>query len=315
MYLFLKRMSILFVCGGILFAMQGFAQPRYSVVTTVAQLADPLATIVGNCAQVESILGSGTDPHLYRLARADVRKLRQADMIFFVGHLLEAQMVHLLSELGRTKPVYAAGEMIEEKYLLEVSPRVYDPHLWMSPLVWKQVIAVAVERLSIALPDCRAQLAAATAAYFSRLEKLDGIIEDILQQVPESRRVLVTSHDAFGYLGRSYDLEVLAVQGLSTDRQVSVKKIDNLVETLVTRRIPVVFIETSVSPRDMRAVMEGTAQRGHSLRLGGTLFSDAMGTGETGTYIGMLKHNVRLIAASFFLELQLSQLLDDLQEL
>lgn len=304
---FLKRVCLvlgLLGCFSIVAAdEEAQGKTEYFVLTTIAQLADPLATMADGCMRIESLLGSGTDPHLYRLTRADVFKMRQADMILSVGHLLEAQMVHLLMGLAETKPVYAVGEMVDYKHLLEVSPGVYDPHLWMDPAVWQEVLAVAVAKLGAAVPSCRAQLMAGARDYFQRLRELDESVRYSLRRVPPVRRVLVTSHDAFGYFGRGYDIEVLAVQGLSTDRQVSVKKIDDLVTLLITKNIPVVFIESSVSPRDMRAVIEGAASQGHSIRLGGTLFSDAMGVGVTGTYIGMLKHNIRLIAASFEVEL------------
>ena len=277
----------------------------YKIVTTIAQLAEPLSLIAGDCAQVENLLGSGTDPHLYRLTRADVLKMRKADMIFYVGHLLEAQMAHLLDELGETKVVYAVGEMVDEQALLEVAPGVYDPHLWMDPLVWREVLDLAVGRIIAAVPSCRAIIETNSKDYFTWLRGLDSRIRFSLRQVPDDQRILVTSHDAFGYFGRSYDIEVLAIQGLSTDRQVSVRKINDLVDQLIEKEINTVFIESSVSARDMNAVIEGAASREHYIRLGGILFSDAMGAEGTkeGTYIGMLMHNAQLIASSFGIKL------------
>ena len=277
----------------------------YKIVTTIAQLAQPLSLIAGDCAQVENLLGSGTDPHLYRLTRADVLKMRRADMIFYVGHLLEAQMVHLLDELAETKVVYAVGEMVDEQALLEVAPGVYDPHLWMDPLVWREVLDVAVAKIIAVVPSCRAAIETNSKNYFAWLQGLDSRIRFSLQQVPDAQRILVTSHDAFGYFGRSYDIEVLAIQGLSTDRQVSVRKINDLVDQLIEKKVNMVFIESSVSARDMNAVIEGAASRDHYIHLGGTLFSDAMGAEgtEEGTYIGMLMHNARLVAFSFGIEL------------
>ena len=274
------------------------------IVTTIAQLSEPLARITANCkkiARVESLLGSGTDPHLYRLTRADVLKLRNADMIFYVGHKLEAQMEELLHSLGETKPVHALGAQLPPSLFLEVAPDIYDPHLWMDPNLWRQVLASAANTIADAFPDCRHHIQQGLRNYALNLQQLDQRIVDLFAKLPAERRMLVTSHDAFGYFGRRYDLQVMALQGISTDRQISVGQVDELVEQLIAKKVQVVFTESSISSRDMRAVIEGAASRGWQLRLGGTLYSDAMGAEgtEEATYIGMLVHNVRLIADSF----------------
>jgi len=293
------------VCTGAMANEQHEQQEPYRVVTTIAQLAEPLSHITGGCVEVESLLGSGSDPHLYRLTRADVLKLRSADMLLYVGHLLEAQMLHLLNELAATKPVYGLGEMLAEEHLLEVAEGVYDPHLWMDPLVWREVLTLALAKISDAVPSCRSTMQMASQDYFARLDRIDRIIETSLDKVPLTQRLLVTSHDAFGYFGRRYGIEVLAIQGLSTDRQVSIRKIDQLVNQLVEKDVEMVFIESSVSARNMKAVIEGAVNQGHYVRLGGVLFSDAMGREGTreGTYLGMLAHNVNLIASSFGIQL------------
>ena len=284
---------------------------KATLVTSIAQLAEPLSKIVAGCdaiAGVGSLLGSGTDPHLYQLTRADVLRLRDADMIFYVGHRLEAQMEELLHSLERTKPVYALAEELSPILLLKVASNTntkntntYDPHLWMDPLLWNDVLAVASGKIANRFPECRAQIEAGMGNYEKRLEALDARILRLFAAVPLQQRILVTSHDAFGYFGRRYDLEVLALQGISTDRQISVGQVDALVEQLIAKKVRAVFTESSVSRRDMRAVIEGAAERGWPLRIGGTLFSDAMGAAgtETATYIGMLAHNVGLIANSF----------------
>lgn len=277
------------------------------IVTTIAQLSEPLTRITAGCGpmiKVESMLGSGTDPHLYRLTRADVLKLRNADMIFYVGHKLEAQMEGLLHSLAKTKPVYALGEELEPTHLIEVAPHIYDPHLWMDPYLWSQILASAAASIADAWPDCRRRIQENWQHYARDLRQLDQRVMDLFAQLPVERRVLITSHDAFSYFGRRYDLQVMALQGISTDRQISVGQVDALVERLIAKNAQVVFTESSVSRRDMRAVIEGAASRGWQLRLGGTLYSDAMGAEGTAaaTYIGMFEHNVRLIADSFDME-------------
>ncbi len=293
---------LLVLCTG---AMANEKQEPYRVVTTIAQLAEPLSHMTGGCVAVESLLGSGSDPHMYRLTRADVFKMRSADMLLYVGHLLEAQMIPLLNEMATTKPVYGLGEMLIEEQLLEVAEGIYDPHLWMDPLVWREVLTLAMARISDEVPSCRSAIQMASQDYFARLDRIDQLIENSLAKVPPTQRLLVTSHDAFGYFGRRYGIEVLAIQGLSTDRQVSIRKLDQLITQLVEKDVEMVFIESSVSARNMKAVIEGAANQGHYVRLGGVLFSDAMGREGTreGTYLGMLAHNVNLIASSFGIQL------------
>lgn len=308
MNLFVKKAACCFCLMTLIISFSAAAEEQqepYRVVTSIAQLAEPLNLIAGNCVTVESLLGSGTDPHLYRLTRADLLKLHSADMLFYVGHLLEAQMIGLLEKLAEIKPVYPLGELVPREHLLEVAEGVYDPHLWMDPLVWREVLTLAVAKIGEAVPSCRVAMRAASENYFARLDRMDWIIETSLAQVPIDQRLLVTSHDAFGYFGRRYGIEVLAIQGLSTDRQVSVRKINQLVAQLVGRQVRMVFIESSVSARDMKAVIEGAADEGHYIRLGGVLFSDAMGRAGTneGTYLGMLSHNVHLIASAFGIRL------------
>ena len=171
----------------------------------------------------------------------------------------------------------------------------------MDPLLWKDVLAAASGKIADRFPECRAQIEIGAGNYEKRLKALDASILRLFAAVPLQQRTLVTSHDAFGYFGRRYDLEVMALQGISTDRQISVGRVDALVEQLIAKKVRAVFTESSVSRRDMRAVIEGAAERGWQLRIGGTLFSDAMGAAgtETATYIGMLTHNVGLIANSF----------------
>ena len=304
MNVLVKTISVclLVVCTG---TMANEKQEPYRVVTTIAQLAEPLSHITSGCVAVESLLGSGSDPHMYRLTRADVFKMRSADMLLYVGHLLEAQMIPLLNEMAATKPVYGLGEMLIEEQLLEVAEGIYDPHLWMDPLVWREVLTLAMARISDEVPSCRSAIQMASQDYFARLDRIDQLIENSLAKVPPTQRLLVTSHDAFGYFGRRYGIEVLAIQGLSTDRQVSIRKLDQLITQLVEKDVEVVFIESSVSARNMKAVIEGAANQGHYVRLGGVLFSDAMGREGTreGTYLGMLAHNVNLIASSFGIQL------------
>lgn len=282
---------------GVSVAYNSYVSDSREVVFSIAQLGEPLAAIIGGCVRVKTLLGSGTDPHLYRLSRADVLTMHKANIIMNLGLHLELQMQPVLMDMSLFKSVYSLGDMMPTKSLIDVSPLVYDPHLWMDPSLWLNVVALASEQVAKNYPECKDKIMAGLQDYAKEIYALDRQAKKIFQTIPAKNRVLVTSHDAFGYFGRKYDIEVLAIQGISTDRQISIRRISQLIDFLVDNDIRVVFVESSVNPRDMEAVIEGAASRGYKITIGGTLYSDAMGAEGTaeGTYLGMLRHNMSTI--------------------
>lgn len=280
---------------------KGERDKNYEVITSIAQLGEPIAHITDGCVNVKNLLGSGTDPHLYRLTRLDTLYMHRADMVFYVGHLLEAQMEPFLESLRRVKPVYPMGEIIDVSLLNEVEPNIYDPHLWMDPVLWHEVLERALAIIAKRYPQCEETIEIRSKIYFAKLLNLHKQAQEFFSLIPIKQRVLVTSHDAFGYFGSSYNIEVRALQGISTDRQISINKINTLVDEIVEHNIKTVFVESSVSSRDMRAVIEGAASLGHRVEIGGQLYSDAMGKSGSfeGTYIGMLMHNINTIASAW----------------
>jgi len=280
-------------------ASPGEATPR--VVATTGMIADVAREIAGEHAQIEQLMGAGVDPHLYTPTRTDIQKLMETDLVLYNGLLLEGRMTDTLERAhGGGRTVIAVTDNIDESELQK--PEAFeghpDPHVWMDPVMWTE----AAERIAAALgeiePQNKAEFDAALAAYRSKLEELDTYAERVLHSVPESQRVLVTAHDAFNYMGRRYGLEVVGIQGISTESEAGVRDIERLVDLIVTRKIPAVFVESTVAERNIRALVEGARARGHTVAVGGTLFSDAMGKAGTyeGTYIGMIDHNVTTIA-------------------
>jgi len=162
---------------------------------------------------------------------------------------------------------------------------------------WMEGVEVIEGSLSGYDPDNTQEYSERAGVYLEELEKLDEYARDSLASIPEGQRVLVTAHDAFGYMSRAYGIEVRGIQGLSTESEAGVRDIEDLVAFLVERKIPAVFVESSVSDRNVRALLEGARAKGHELVIGGELFSDAMGEAGTyeGTYIGMIDHNVTTI--------------------
>jgi manganese/zinc/iron transport system substrate-binding protein len=273
---------------------------KLKVVTTVSMLADAVRAVGGDRVDVTSLLGEGVDPHTYRPTRSDIARLSGADLVIANGLHLEAQLDEPLKALSRTKPVVLAAERIPREHLLADAdyPGRFDPHVWMDPKLWILVVEAVRDALTQRDSDGRATYAAGAKAYAAELAGIDTYARKVLESVPQNLRVLITAHDAFNYFGRAYGFEVEGIQGLSTESEAGLRRVEELVRLIVSRRIRGVFVETSVPDRNVRALIEGAAARGHKLILGGELFSDALGTPGTyeGTVIGMLDHNVTTIA-------------------
>jgi len=270
-----------------------------TIVTTTSQIADMARNVAGERATVTALMGEGVDPHLYRQTRADVAKLRNADLVLFNGLYLEAGLEDFLLELGRQQPVIALAERLPADRLLtdEDYPDKHDPHVWMDVSLWAGLVTELEAILTEADPEGADLFAANAEAYRGELDTLDGYVRDSIASIPDNARVLVTAHDAFQYFGRAYDIEVMGIQGLSTESEAGLARIGELVDLLVEREVSAVFVESSVADRNIRALIEGAAAKGHAVGIGGELFSDAMGAPDTyeGTYVGMLDHNATVM--------------------
>lgn len=272
----------------------------YQVTTTVGMITDIVGEVAGRHAVVKGIIAEGVDPHLYAATINDVKELRAADIIFYNGLNLEGKMGEVLGKLSRRKPVHAVakGAVEVSGYALLDAEDHYDPHVWMDVRGWMSAVEVVRNSLQEFDPQHESDYSANAEGYLDTLKRLDAYAREVLGSIPENQRVLVTAHDAFGYMARAYGLEVRGIQGLSTEAKPGLRDIESLVEFLVERRIPAVFVESSVSRKSVEALMEGAHDKGHKVVIGGELFSDAMGGEGTsaGTYIGMIDHNVSTIA-------------------
>ena len=270
-------------------------------VATTGQVTDIVRNVAGSEARVTGLLGEGVDPHLYKLTRSDIVQLTQADIVFYNGLLLEGKMTDALIRIANSgKPVVAVTEKLGEEFLLEPEgfEGQFDPHVWMDVTAWMRATEVVRDRLAEFRPASAEAFRANAARYLEQLKRLDDYARNTLAAVPEQSRVLITAHDAFNYFGRAYGFEVIGIQGISTESEAGLRRIEELVKLLVDRKIAAVFVETTVSDRNVRALIEGAAARGHTVRIGGELYSDAMGPPNSyeGTYIGMFDHNVTTIA-------------------
>ncbi|MEO0752674.1 MAG: zinc ABC transporter substrate-binding protein [Pseudomonadota bacterium] len=278
------------------------ASERLSVVATTGMIADAAMIVGGTAVDVQTLMGPGVDPHAYRQTRTDIVAMNRADLVLWHGLYLEAQMEELLLELAAKKPVVAVGESVARDKLIahEDYDGRFDPHVWMVPALWADVVRGVAAALSDVAPDHAAMFEANATAYIDEIERLGDYTTQALTTVPQEARVLLTAHDAFGYFGSDYGFEVMGIQGISTESEAGLDRIAELVDLLVERDIRAVFVETSVSDRNIKALIEGAAAKGHEVRIGGELYSDAMGAPGTyeGTYVGMIDHNVTTIAGA-----------------
>lgn len=269
-------------------------------IATVGMVADLVRNVGGEHVQVTQICGAGVDPHLYKATRDDVQAIMVADIVFYSGLMLEGKMTDTLVKMARTRPVIAVTEEIDEARLLEPQDLAghFDPHVWMDVTAWSECVDVVAKSLCDLDPQHADDFVRHAASYRQDLAALDEYGRGVVGSVPAEKRVLVTSHDAFNYFGRAYGMEVQGVQGLSTESEAGLQRINELVDLLVRQKVPAVFVESSVPRRSIEALVEGAESRGHSLVIGGELFSDAMGEAGTyeGTYIGMLDHNFTKVA-------------------
>lgn len=269
------------------------------VVATTGQIADAIKEISGDHLQVSALMGPGVDPHLYKATQSDLSKLDKAEVIFYNGLHLEGQMLDIFEQMAKDKTVLAVGETLDEKQLLasDTDAMLHDPHIWFDVELWKGVVKAISTQLQEEYPEFKEDFQTNEAAYLKKLDDLQSYAEKRVNEIPQQQRILVTAHDAFNYFGRSQGFEVRGLQGLSTDSEYGVKDVQEMVDFLVENKIKALFIESSVSDKAMKAVIEGAKEKGHDIVIGGELFSDAMGAEGTteGTYIGMYQHNIDTI--------------------
>jgi len=283
-----------------LMAAGAHAEAPLKLVATTGMIADAARQVGGDQVAVKALMGPGVDPHAYRQTRSDIVAMTRADLVLWHGLYLEAQMEEFFHDLERKRTVVAVAEGLPKEVLRGHDDYAdkFDPHVWMTPALWKLVVTEVQEALTAARPEAAELFAANAAAHLADLERLIAYGGDVLAQVPANNRVLLSAHDAFGYFGRDYGFDVLGIQGISTQSEAGLNRIGELVDLLVERNIKAVFVESSVSDRSVRALIEGAAARGHEVSIGGELFSDAMGADGTyeGTYLGMLDHNMTTIS-------------------
>ncbi|MGM0864819.1 MAG: metal ABC transporter solute-binding protein, Zn/Mn family [Bacillota bacterium] len=296
MIIILAAGLILSGCGA---TTTGTKNDKIVVTTTIGQIGDAVKNIGGEHVEVQSLMGPGVDPHLYKAKQSDIGKLQEADIIFYSGLHLEGKMLEIFEKMNKEKPTYAIADSIPKDKLRkdQADNTATDPHVWFDIDLWKIALEQVKDGLIEKDPENKEDYIRNTEKYFAELDELKAYATEEMSKIPEEQRVLVTAHDAFNYFGAKYDLQVMGLQGLSTDAEYGLADVQSLVNTLVDRNIKAVFVESSISEKSINAVIAGAQDKGHEVEKGGELFSDAMGKEgtEEGTYIGMYKHNVDTI--------------------
>ncbi len=274
---------------------------RVKVTTTTNFITDTVRQIGGDRVEVTGLMGPGVDPHLYKASAGDVSALRDADVIFYGGLQLEGKMADLLDKLEETQTTVAVTEDLPRENLLEPPQQVaeqYDPHIWFDVKNWQTVSKTIAEVLKEKDPEHAEHYDANLERLLGELEKTDAYVRDRMNEIPRERRLLVTSHDAFEYFGRAYDVDVAAIQGISTAAEATTADVNRVADLLVKRNVKAVFVESSVPRQTIEAVLAAAAKRGQRARVGGELYTDAAGDEGTpeGTYVGMVRANADKIA-------------------
>jgi manganese/zinc/iron transport system substrate-binding protein len=271
---------------------------KVRVCATTGMVADLAKRVGGDRVEVDAIMGPGVDPHLFAASPGDLERLRAADLVLYSGRLLEGKMTDIFTSLARKKPVFAATEAIPDERLLS-PPELeghFDPHVWFDVALWSETLAVVAQALAEVDPPHADEYRARAAAYRTELLALHEEVKAAIATIPRERRVLITSHDAFRYFGRAYDIEVRGLQGVSTALDAGVRDVQDLAGLIVERKIKAIFVETSVSEAAIRAVQHAANEKGHEVRIGGKLYSDAMGDAPPAdVYPGMVRANVKTI--------------------
>jgi manganese/zinc/iron transport system substrate-binding protein len=274
----------------------------FRVVCTTSMIGDAVTQIAGDKAAVHILMGSGVDPHLYKATQGDLRHLINADLILYNGLHLEGKMGEVFHKLSRTKKVVALAELLPRERLLHPAGdlNAYDPHVWFDAKLWADIVRLAGKALAETDSTNQHHYIRQAESHARAFDSLHLWIATQIESIPLNQRVLITAHDAFGYFGKAYHVEVRGLQGISTASEYGLRDISELVNFISTRKIKSVFVESTISSKSLEAVVEGCARRGHTVSIGGHLYTDALGAPDTpqGTCIGAFRTNVQAICAA-----------------
>ncbi len=278
------------------------ASNKTKVICTTGVIADAINNILPSNFEVKALMGPGVDPHTYKSKTSEMKTMMNADAIVYNGIHFEANLIDAITEISKNGFVISLGDIVPEKRLRKTIEfgSAYDPHFWHDVNLFATSIELAGQQFSMKFPESKSYIDSATNSYTKSLYKLENNVQTEIAKIPDSSRVLITAHDAFGYYGRAFGIQVKGVQGISTASDISIRGITELTDFIVSRKIPSIFVENSVSQKNIKSVMEGCKAKGLNLKIGGTLYSDGLGDPLSGaeTYIKMIKKNTSTIVSA-----------------
>ncbi|MFT7052051.1 MAG: manganese/zinc/iron transport system substrate-binding protein [Psychroserpens sp.] len=298
-----KRIVLILIIASFSCENETKSNGKLNIVTTTSMITDLVKNIGGDYVNLQGLMGSGVDPHLYKASEGDVTKLVEANVIFYNGLHLEGKLVDVFEKMGNaTKTPIALGEELNKSTLIgsDYFASNYDPHVWFDIAYFKQFASKVAQVLSENDPANAENYKSNAETYLNELEALQSKIKATIETLPKEKRILVTAHDAFNYFGKAYDFEVVGLQGFSTATEAGVQDVQKLSAFIIERNIKAIFVESSVPKRTIEALQAAVKSKGHDVEIGGTLYSDALGNAGTaeGTYIGMFEYNVNTIVGA-----------------
>ena len=273
---------------------------KLNVVTTTTMITDLVKNIGGEYINVQGLMGSGVDPHLYKASEGDVTKLSSADIIFYNGLHLEGKLVEVFEKMQNLNiNTVALAENLDKSGLIgsDYFKSNYDPHVWFNIDYFEEIAKQVASTLSENDKANATVYEENLNSYLEKLSVLEISIKQTIETLPVERRILVTAHDAFNYFGKTYTFEVVGLQGLSTATEAGVRDVQQLSDFIIDKKVNAIFVESSIPKRTIEALQQAVKAKGHEVKIGGTLYSDALGNAGTieGTYIGMFEYNVNTI--------------------
>ncbi len=273
---------------------------KLQVVTTTTMLTDLVKNIGGDAISVEGLMGSGVDPHLYKASEGDVNKLFNADVVFYNGLHLEGKTEDIFEKMKlQNKLTIPVSDTIKKTGLISSAyfASNYDPHIWFNINYWMQISQYIVTQLKVKDPKNASVYEENGKIYLAKLNDLKKGIDSKINELSKEQRVLVTAHDAFNYFGEAFGFKVVGLQGLSTATEAGVQDVQKLTDFIIDNKVKAIFVESSVPKRTIEALQKAVESKGHQVKIGGTLYSDALGDKGTveGTYIGMYRYNTKTI--------------------
>jgi zinc/manganese transport system substrate-binding protein len=288
----MRRFQLWLVCLAVVTsAVAARAQDRVNVVTSFSILGDFVKNVGGERVNVTTLVGSNSDVHVYTPAPADAKKIADAKLLVINGLGLEGWLPRLVQSSGSKAPIIIATKNVAPLKLGSDA----DPHAWQSVANAKIYVTNIRDALGAADPADAETFRTNTQAYLAELDALDREVREAIGKIPESRRKVISTHDAFGYFASAYGIKFIAPLGVSTESEASARDIADIITQIKTAKIPAVFLENISDPRLIRQIAAETGAR-----IGGTLYSDSL-TGEKGdapTYIDMVRHNIRALTSA-----------------